>query len=235
MGAYSRTYSLTNGTIAYGDQVVFELDALGSSVNNIVNDQISSGANISDSKLAQITSAGKVDGAAITGLANVPSGAGILPAANFTETFAKQLLHIRDEKAANTDGGTFTSGAWRTRDLNTVKTNEITGASLGSNQITLPAGTFYIEASSPAFAVSAHQIKLKNVTDGSDTIIGSTEWSYSSVQSRSVLSGRFTLAAQKVMEIEHYCGVTESTDGFGHKANLGVTEVYTDVKIWKVA
>lgn len=60
MGAYTRTYSLTDGTTAYGSQVAFELDALGSSVNNIVNAQIANGAAIADSKLAQLTTASKV-------------------------------------------------------------------------------------------------------------------------------------------------------------------------------
>ena len=70
------------------------------------------------------------------------------------------LLHIRDEKAQNTAGGTFTSGAWRTRDLNTVKTNEITGASLAANQITLPAGTYWVEWSAPAYVVNQNQSKF---------------------------------------------------------------------------
>lgn len=82
MGSYTRTYSLTNGTVAYGDQVVYELDAIASSVNNIVNAQISSGAGVADSKLATISTPGKVSGTAITGLASVPSGAGVLPSAN---------------------------------------------------------------------------------------------------------------------------------------------------------
>jgi len=82
MGAYSRTYSFTDGTTAYGSQVAFELDALGSSVNNIVNAQISSGAAIADTKLAQIATAGKVSGAALTSLTSIPSGAGAIPSAN---------------------------------------------------------------------------------------------------------------------------------------------------------
>ena len=53
-----------------------------------------------------------------------------------------KLLHMRDEKANGTQGGTFTSGSWYTRDLNTVVTNEINGASLSSNQFTLPAGDY---------------------------------------------------------------------------------------------
>jgi hypothetical protein len=90
MGAYVRTYALANSTVAYGDQVVFELDALGSSVNNIVNAQISSGAAIADTKLATISSAGKVLGSALNTLSGVPSGAGTLPAANIpTATVAE--------------------------------------------------------------------------------------------------------------------------------------------------
>ncbi len=41
-----------------------------------------------------------------------------------------EIFHVRDEQLQNTAGGTFTSGAWRTRTLNTVKTNTIGGASL---------------------------------------------------------------------------------------------------------
>lgn len=67
MGTYTRSYSLTDGTTAYGSQVAAELDSLGNSVNNIVNAQISSGAAISDTKLAQITTASKVSSVAITG------------------------------------------------------------------------------------------------------------------------------------------------------------------------
>ena len=42
----------------------------------------------------------------------------------------RKLLHIQDQKTAAVDGGTFTSGARRTRDLNTEITNEISGSGL---------------------------------------------------------------------------------------------------------
>lgn len=48
----------------------------------IVNAHIAAGAAIADTKLAQITAASKVNGAALTGLASVPAGAGVIPAAN---------------------------------------------------------------------------------------------------------------------------------------------------------
>ncbi len=53
-------------------------------VGAIVNDDIDAAAGIVDTKLAQITTASKVSGAAITGLASLPAGAGVIPAANLT-------------------------------------------------------------------------------------------------------------------------------------------------------
>ena len=50
----------------------------------IVNAEIDAAAGIVDTKLAQIATASKVSGAALTGLASVPSGAGELPIANMS-------------------------------------------------------------------------------------------------------------------------------------------------------
>ena len=52
---------------------------------------------------------------------------------NFEKSLFPPFLHIQDQKPQGTYGGTFTAGAWRTRDLNTVLTNTITGASLAAN------------------------------------------------------------------------------------------------------
>jgi len=152
--------------------------------------------------------------------------------------YESQLLHIKDEKSNNTYGGTFTSGAWQKRDLNTVKTNEITGASLSSSVITLPSGTYYIEASAPAIEVGAHKAKLYNTSDSSDVIIGTSQHNRSDnnyASSRSIVSGRFTISAQKNFELQHRCITTRGADGLGFASNFSVVEVYSDVKIWKVA
>ena len=153
--------------------------------------------------------------------------------------FESALLHVRDEKANGTDGGTNINGSPSTfepRTLNTVMTNEISGASLASNKITLPAGTYFIYARVPAFNVDRHKTKLRNTTDSSDTLIGSNSYvSGSSIQVDSWIIGRFTIAGTKEFQI-HYRNQTVSTNtglGLGH--TYGVLEVYTDVQIWKVA
>lgn len=150
--------------------------------------------------------------------------------------FESQLFHVRDEKGSGSHAGASSAGT-QTRTINTVKTNEITGASLSSNQITLPAGTYYVHASTPAFRTRAHQIYFYSVTDGSNEIIGENEYSDESADgsgSRSNLSARFTTAIQKVYEIRHYTNLAVGTQGLGIACSNS-TEVYTDVKIWKIA
>jgi len=147
--------------------------------------------------------------------------------------FESALLHVRDEKTAGTQAGASSSGSFLIRTLNTVVTNEITGASLASNQITLPSGTYYIFATVPIYAGDDSKFKLRNTTDSSDTIIGSTD--YISAYNRGFIIGRFTIAAQKVFEIQYRVATARATFGLGISSNYGLTEIYTDAQIWKIA
>jgi hypothetical protein len=149
--------------------------------------------------------------------------------------FESQLLHVRDEKASGTEGGATSSGD-NTCVLNTIKTNEITGASLSSNQITLPSGTYYIDASVPGFFVDRLRGFLRNITDSSDTILGQAGYAVATSpasQNVSKVCGRFTIASQKVFEIKLYCQTARVTNGFGVNTGDSRTNVYTDVQIWR--
>ena len=148
--------------------------------------------------------------------------------------FETQLLHIRDEKSNGTGSGTSSGGSWQTRTLNTVKTNEIANASLSSNRVSLPSGTYYIMAKANIFDANRHKIKLRNITDSSDEIIGSSEYgdrSYNGT-TNSYIHGRFTIGGTKVFEIQHR---NEVAGSFGIASSFGVVEVFADVQIWKVA
>lgn len=144
-------------------------------------------------------------------------------------------IWVRDEKAQNTAGGSFNSGGDRTRDLNTVKANTA-GASLGSNQLTLLAGTYYIQWRAPAFQVNTHQTLLFNVTDTAVVERGSVSQSLaaSGVVTDSIGEAIITIAATKVFELRHRCSTTATSTGFGTQGNFG-TEVYADLQAWKVA
>lgn len=143
---------------------------------------------------------------------------------------------LEDQRSANVDGGTFTAGADRTRTLNTEVRDALNICTLSSNQFTLPAGTYYMEWRCPAYAVDGHQSMLYNVTAATVSARGSTAYgsNATSVQTESRGSAVVTVAGSTAFEIRHRCVTTRSTTGFGIAANLG-TEVYTTVKIWKVA
>ncbi len=145
-----------------------------------------------------------------------------------------QVLIVADEKANGTDGGTFTTGDWRTRDLNTVRTNNIAGASIASNQIILPAGTYMVDAAAPGFAIDRNVARLRNVSDSLDVLIGTSTYQGDDT-SWSEIIGEFTLAATKTLEIQSRCSQTITGEGFGRAAGFGVAEVYTIAKFTKIA
>ena len=164
------------------------------------------------------------------------SGGGDL-SADRTLTVAIPTLYIEDQKANNTQGGSSVAGAWTQRNLTQVVTNSISGASLASNRITLPAGTYFVEASAPAYLSNQHKLKLYNYTDSIDILIGSNEYSVNStgVMTRSHLKGVFTLDAQHEVELRHYVASTYASQGFGVATNMGVIEVYSQIEIRKTA
>lgn len=145
-------------------------------------------------------------------------------------------LLIVDEKASNTAGGTFTSGAWQTRDLNTVKTERNIAASLNSNQILLEAGLYVCRIICPAFRVRRHKARLRNITDGTDILYGTSESSDNAgayAATSSVISGFIDLTTPKLLEVQHRCEITSTTVGFGTETNFGVPEIYTVAEFWK--
>lgn len=145
-------------------------------------------------------------------------------------------IKVSDTKAANTAGGTFTAGAWQTRVVNTEDSDTGGHCAVGSNQITLAAGTYICYITAPAMSVNRHKAILYNVTDAANVLIGTSEFAYSAdvTTTRSIISGKFVLAASKALEVRHYCEATRTGYGFGNEANFGVSEVYTLAEFWKV-
>lgn len=160
------------------------------------------------------------------------------------QPYAPKVCYIKDVKSNGTSGGTFTSGAWQTRDLNTLEGDQ-SFISLASDQFTLDPGTYRIESYAPAVAsgtleVGQHKSKLYNITDAENVLIGSNAQAQANnssatvVKSDSIIQGEFTITESKTFEIQHRCSVTATSTGFGLANSFGVDEVYTQVKITKV-
>ena len=99
--------------------------------------------------LTKIQSLGITDGTIVNADINASAAIVSTKLSGVQGKFESALLHVRDEKSNGTAGGGFTSGSFQTRTLNTVMTNEISGASLASNQITLPSGTLALSSANP--------------------------------------------------------------------------------------
>ena len=146
---------------------------------------------------------------------------------------------LRDEKTQNTAGGTFTSGAWRTRDINTVVSDVGGHCSLpGSNVIRLAAGTYRYRIAPTAEYVGRNKARLYDVTASAIVANGEGASVYSAVGAGvttaiSWLVGVFTIASQNDFRIEHQCGTTNATNGFGQQSNFD-KEIYTIAEFWRV-
>lgn len=165
-----------------------------------------------------------------------------LAARNVSYTYTANtppMMIVEDRKPSGTNSGTFTSGAWRTRDLNTVVLNEITGASLSSNQVTLPVGTYEIFGFAMAHYVNRNAVRLQNTTDGSAEISGAPAFTPANDSQPSELPlGRVTITSAKVFELQHQCQTTRANEGFGLPVGSSFTvdyEVYAQVVIKKIA
>jgi len=149
------------------------------------------------------------------------------------EAAAPQIAFFREEQTSGTNAATLTSATWNNRVLNTTVVNAITGCSLSSNTIILPAGTYHIRALSPIHASSGNNgyciQRVYNDSDSATIVQGITVGVESSELDVIEAQTIFTLAAQKTISIDTYID-NGGCDG-GQAFALGYTEIYTEVFI----
>ena len=142
---------------------------------------------------------------------------------------------ISDQKDASTDGGDFNSGDWRTRDLNTEISDPDGIVSVSSNQFTLGAGTYFLDAQAPAYRVDSHQLAIYDATAGAYLNYGSITQSRSTDQTVTTAFVSFihTITANNLYEIRHRGAATKSSNGFGVSVSWAVGH-FCVVKIVKL-
>lgn len=83
MSLIVKPFTFSVGAVIIASQHNSNFDTIYTDYNgNITTANISASAAIADTQLAQVTTAGKVSGAALTSLSSTPSGAGVLPVVN---------------------------------------------------------------------------------------------------------------------------------------------------------
>lgn len=150
--------------------------------------------------------------------------------------FGLQLFHVREVQNSGTAGSVKAGNAsWEKMTINTSVVNEITSASISSSVISLPAGTYFIEALITVARDSDNAVmktRLRNTTDNATTLVGQNIKVSGSNQA-APLRGRFTLSGTKNLEIHAYGN--GGGGSFPSALSSGESEIYLDAMIWKIA
>jgi hypothetical protein len=217
------------------DRIIYHLQNQQEKLDRAVTTDI--GSSVDPDGFADDLADAEINAAAAASSATAAAASATAAAASAADAAANavgtdDLLHVRDEKTSGTAGGTSTAATWHTRVLNTVLTNEITGASLASNQITLAAGTYFIQARAPSHQGSETKLRLRNITDTATELVGGSHWNNTADgQEWAMMQGRFTIAASKVFELQHYITTASASNGLGINSTTGEIEVYAEVLI----
>lgn len=147
---------------------------------------------------------------------------------NFRKGQDGLYLWIQETAASGTAGGTFTSGAWQTRAINSVVRDDIGGISISSSQFTLPAGLYEIDGVAVAHRVNQHMARIYDVDNAVPILYGMNAYAgfTSEAQTCSYIRGRFGLGEATTIEIQHRCASTRATDGFGSPLDHIYDEIY---------
>lgn len=106
--------------------------------------------------------------------------------------------------------------------------------SLYRGSVGLSAGTYRFRASVPGYQVGFHQARLYDLYNARTLGYGTTERSSTAdgTQTRSFITGRFTLTDYAVIELQQQVTTTNGTDGGGDDGAFG-TEVYAELELWR--
>jgi hypothetical protein len=143
-----------------------------------------------------------------------------------------------DEQADGVNATAAVANAWTVRELNTVKYNNIAGASLASNQITLPAGKFFFNAVLPIRRADRYKTRLVNVADGTVLAYGTNGWN-SSVPAGangvgySYLRGVLGFIVPTTVRMEYNMTIA-NTDSLGIAVPGFGPEIYASVQITQI-
>lgn len=169
---------------------------------------------------------------ATAGSIYVSDGAG---SGSWSKNFGPAYFHLTNTSATPTTPVTDT---WTKLVLNSVA-NTITGASVSTNVITLPAGTYEAFGRQNLRSLYGIVTRLRNTTDSSNLIVGSNERGIGELYSiylNSYIHGVFTLSDTKTIEFQYYTNAgSESNLTFAGVSGSGVNPVHTDLLIKRIA
>jgi len=179
------------------------------------------------------------DAEAIAGeITNQPPSAASMAAAINDACDARHLYaQYQHTAASGTDGGTATSGDWRTLPITAETVDEI-GCSLLSDVITLPKGRYEVEFSHTFFYTWESIVRLVTTPTGGtaayrySVVDGSYGGSTCLVEGKAVVD--FVGTNGGTLAWQYRTAVSRLSSGLGVGASFGVTNIFGTIEVRKI-
>lgn len=137
---------------------------------------------------------------------------------------------FQERQNSGTSAGNSSAGV-TSRALNTTVSNNIPGVAISSGTITISRqGVYLVRGSAPCYGGGAHQAKISG-NAGDSALAGAGTMSRSSVAA--VLTLDFNSATSLSFTLDHYIQ-NAVTNGLGLAVGSGVSEVYSQLEIWRI-
>lgn len=146
--------------------------------------------------------------------------------------FESQLFHMQHTEASSQGGGGASSG-FNDRVLNSTVINQISGASLSSNQFTLPSGNYILFCQADAHSIDRNYIAIYNVTNSGLAKIGQSNYAGGATSTANIWC-RLTPSGTQTFKLQHYAQTANASHNALGVANLSTTNTYVNLLIWKV-
>lgn len=143
---------------------------------------------------------------------------------------------VQEQYSSGTNGGTPTLNAFNQRSLNTLVENSISGASLGTNGVNLPVGTYSARTIAGVFS-AVHPIRVYDFTNNKVLVNGISSNELGADQhicegtSISAAEGGFTLTGTALVVINDYIMDGGTVTLLGSAVGSGQPEVYAQLTI----
>lgn len=148
-------------------------------------------------------------------------------------TSSQGVFTAQHTEATNTVGGTATASAFTARKLDTTETNTITDASLSSNQITLPTGSYHVTWCQTFGQTADYTGRFVSTTDSTNVVEGTVRSGGGAEGATVCGSGLVSItAATELFELRYFASTSLSTSDLGRPINAGSRlEVYAFVNV----
>lgn len=148
--------------------------------------------------------------------------------------FAEFAL-FRHETVYNVAGGSSAAG-WNVRPLTHTAHNTIQGCSLSSNEVTLPAGTYWMEATGNIYNSGRLRLVVADALTAEILVIGPGDYTETSGFTTCRCSGMVTIPDSKQVVLRQSCGGGVATEGLGLAGNVvGINNIHAELFIWRIA